>query len=109
MNSILVAEGMMNGGTEEARACLGRFWRAVSDAAQGSPLRRTPIDVFMGNWKLDSSPVYLLPDLLGRVASHSEPNPLNFNPLRDLTASIIYLAQGTTGPAATLFVYATNV
>src|SRR3546814_1156394 len=87
MNAILVAEGMMNGGTEEARACLGRFWRAVSDAAQGSPLRRTPIDVFMGNWNLDSSPVYLLLDLLGRVASPYELNPLNLNPLRDLLES----------------------
>src|SRR3546814_3061261 len=38
--------------------------------------------VFMGNWNLDSSPVYLLLDLLGRVASPYELNPLNLNPLR---------------------------
>src|SRR3546814_20503405 len=92
-----------------SRACLGRFWRAVNAAAQGSPLRRTPIDGFMGNWNLDSSPVYLLLDLLGRVASPYELHPLNLNPLRDLLESMIDFEQVRACPHLKIYVSATKV
>ena len=109
MNAVAVAEGMLIGGPEAARACLKRLWRAISDAAQGSPLRRTPIDVLMGNWNLDSSPVYLMFDLLGRVASPYEFNPLNLNPLRDLLEEMVDFERVRACDRLKIFVSATNV
>jgi NTE family protein len=109
INAVAIAEGMMNGGTEEARACLRRLWKAISAAAQGSLLRRTPLDVFLGNWNIDSSPVYLLLDLLGRVASPYEFNPLNLNPLRDLVDGLVDFERVRACPHLKIFVSATNV
>jgi NTE family protein len=109
MNAVAVAEGMLIGGPEAARDCLRRFWRAVSDAARASPLRRTPIDVFMGNWNLDTSPVYLLFDLLGRVASPYELNPLNLNPLRELLDTMVDFERVRACDRLKIFVSATNV
>ena len=31
MNAVALAEGMMTGGPEQARACLRRFWQGVSE------------------------------------------------------------------------------
>lgn len=109
MNAVAAAEGMVRGGPEGARACLRRFWRAVSDAGRGSLLRRTPIDVFLGNWNLDSSPVYLLLDLLGRVASPYEFNPLNLNPLRDLLDEMVDFERVRSCEKLKVYVSATNV
>ncbi|MGF1631348.1 MAG: patatin-like phospholipase family protein [Kiloniellaceae bacterium] len=109
MNAVAVAEGLLRGGPEEARACLRRFWKGVSAAAKGSPIRRTPIDMFMGNWNLDTSPAYLFLDLLGRVASPYEVNPLNINPLRDLLEELVDFERVRACERMKVFVSATNV
>jgi NTE family protein len=109
MNAVALAEGMTLGGPEEARACLARFWRAVSKAAHGSPIRRSPLDVLMGNWNLDTSPAYLMFDLLGRVASPYEVNPLNLNPLRDLLDELIDFERVRACERLDIHVCATNV
>jgi NTE family protein len=44
----------------------------VSEAARFSPLRRGPLDVILGRWTLDSSPVYVAMDLMSRLVSLSE-------------------------------------
>jgi NTE family protein len=109
MNAVAVAEGMVRGGPEAARDCLHRFWRAVSDAARGSPLRRTPLDMLMGNWNLDTSPFYLLFDILGRISSPYEFNPLNINPLRDLLDELVDFERVRACEEMNVFVSATNV
>jgi len=85
MNATVVADGMMRGDRDGAREALHRFWKAVSDAARYSPLQRTPIDVFMGDWSLDGSPSYRFFDWVTRLASPYDLNPMNINPLRELT------------------------
>jgi len=54
----------MQGGNDGARDALKKFWRAVSDSALTSPLRRTPIDALFGGWSLDHSPAYLAPQIV---------------------------------------------
>lgn len=109
MNAVALAEGMTMGGAEEARACLRRFWRAVSKAAHGSPIRRSPLDILMGNWNLDTSPAYLVFDLMGRVASPYEVNPLNLNPLRDLLDELIDFECVRACQQVDIHICATNV
>jgi NTE family protein len=109
MNAVVAAAGMRTGGDEGARAALRRFWLAVSDAARASPIRRSPIDVFMGNWNLDTSPAYLFFDLLSRVASPYGLNPLNLNPLREVLGDVVTFADVRACADLKLFITATNV
>ena len=43
----------------------------------------------MGNWSLDNAPVYVMMDLMNRLASPYDINPLRLNPLRDLVARLV--------------------
>jgi len=109
MNAAVVADGLMRGGEEGARRLLHDFWFAVSEKARLSPLQRTPIDVLMGNWSLDSSPGFLLFDMLNRVVSPYDLNPLNVNPLRDLIVEMVDFEAVRSCGDVHLFISATNV
>lgn len=109
MNAVVVADGLMDGGEEGARRALLRFWKAVSDMARFSPLRRMPIDVWMGNWSLDHSPSFLFLDLLNRVVSPYDLNPYNINPLRDLIAQVVDFDRVRSCDRMRVFISATNV
>jgi NTE family protein len=56
MNAVAVADGMACGRPGEARKRLESFWSATSAAARYSQIRRSAIDMQMGNWSLDNSP-----------------------------------------------------
>ena len=67
MNAAVLVDGHAKGGAAGARAALETFWRRVSEAARFSPLRRVPLDVILGRWTLDSSPIYVAMDLMSRL------------------------------------------
>src|SRR5215210_7930775 len=70
MNAVVLASGLAQGGPDEARAGLERFWRKVSDA--GRPSRLTASNT-----------------ALKAIAPRLSPyqfNPLDLNPLRDILA-----------------------
>src|SRR5262249_33581871 len=69
MNAAVLIDGYARDGAAGARAALETFWRRVSRAALLSPLRRTPLDVLLGRWTLDHSPVFVAMDLMARVFS----------------------------------------
>src|ERR1700741_1521525 len=54
----------VSGTSAGARAALEAFWRRVSNAARFSPFRRTPLDVLLGRWTLDHSPMFIAMDLM---------------------------------------------
>jgi NTE family protein len=108
MNAALVADGWMQGGAEGARAALDAYWRRVSHAAAFSPLQRSPLDRLMGRWTLDTSPAYVVMDLMARVLSPYDLNPLGFNPLRDILTDSINFDRLARAPIK-LFITATNV
>lgn len=98
MNAICLAQGLMDGGHEEARQALARFWTAV---AQSSPFEvggdggaLAPAMKLMLQWTDHLSPEQL--------------NPFDLNPLRDiLTAQIDFAALRQHCPAR-LFIAATH-
>lgn len=108
-NAVVVADGIMKGGTEGAREALRKFWRSVSDAALASPLRRSLVDRLTGNWSLDFSPAYLMMDLLSRVASPYLLNPFNVNPLIDHLSATVDFATVRGCEKIKIFISATNV
>ena len=71
-------------GAQGARAALERFWRKVPDAARFSPFQRSPLDVLMGRWTLDNSPLFVAMDMMSRVLSPYDLNPGGANPLTDI-------------------------
>jgi NTE family protein len=80
----------------------------VSRAAAFSPLQRSPLDRLMGQWTLDTSPAYIAMDLMSRVLSPYDLNPLGFNPLRSILVESIDFDRLARSPIK-LFVTATNV
>lgn len=109
MNAVVLAQGLHRGGPEGARVALERFWRRVAEAARTSPIQRSPFDVLTGNWSLDHNPAYIAADLLSRVVSPYEINPLGLNPLRDLLAESVDFAAVRACSRIAVHISATDV
>lgn len=108
MNAAVLASGYAHDGAEGARRALGQFWRRVSDAARISPFRRGVLDMMLGRWTIDHSPVFIALDMMARVVSPYDMNPASINPLRSILAdSIDFDAVRDSG--IKLFVTATQV
>ena len=108
MNAAALADGHAAGGAPGARRALEAFWRRVSQAALLSPLRRSPLDVLMGRWTMDTSPAFLAFDLAARLFSPYDLNPRGANPLREILAECVDFKRVARSPIR-LFVTATNV
>jgi NTE family protein len=108
MNAAVLAHGYSKNGAPGARDALEQFWRKVSAAARFSPFQRSPLDVMLGRWTLDHSPLFVAMDMLARVVSPYSMNPMGANPLRDILAETVDFTHLSDGPIK-LFVTATNV
>jgi len=108
MNAAVLADGWTENGAAGARAALDGYWRRVSRAATLSPLQPSPYDRMLGRWTLDTSPAYMMMDLMTRVLSPYDLNPLGLNPLRAILAESIDFSRLARSPIK-LFVTATNV
>jgi NTE family protein len=108
MNAAVLVDGYADNGADGARAALENFWRRVSRAASLSPLQRTPLDVLLGRWTLDNSPVFIAMDLMARLFSPYDLGPRGANPLRDILAEIIDFDR-LARASIKLFITATNV
>lgn len=108
MNAALLVDGWVQGGAEGARATLQSYWQRVSQAAVFSPMQRSPLDRLMGRWTLDTSPAYVVMNLMARVLSPYDLNPLGLNPLRKILTETIHFGR-LPGAPIKLFITATNV
>ncbi len=108
MNAAVLADGWTEGGADGARRALDEYWQRVSRAAAFSPLQRSFFDRLMGRWTLDTSPAYLTLDLMSRVLSPYDLNPMGFNPLRKILTESINFERLVSSPIQ-LFITATNV
>jgi NTE family protein len=107
MNAVVLAHGHIENGVDGARAALERFWQEVSCAARFSPFRRGPLDILLGRWTLDYSPAFVAMDMMARVVSPYDANPLRTNPLQSILAKTVDFAGLSRSPMK-LFVTATN-
>lgn len=110
MNAAVFAYGLSEGGRDGAKKALANFWRRVSHAAAFSPLQPTPLDRLLGNKSLESSPAFMILDMMSRLLSPYQLNPLNYNPLRDVVAECVDFEKlRMTCCPVKLFLSATNV
>lgn len=89
MNAVVLVDGYEKDGSKGARAALEDFWRRVSHSARFSPIRRSPLDILLGRWTLDTSPFFVAFDLAARLFSPYDLNPRGANPLRDILADCV--------------------
>jgi NTE family protein len=108
MNAAVLVSGWMQGGAEGAGAALEAYWKRVAEAAKFSPLQRSPVDRLMNRWTLDTSPAYLAMDLMSRVLSPYDLNPMGLNPISSILSESIDFAHLADAPIK-LFITATNV
>ena len=108
MNAAVLADGYTDDGAAGAKAALEQFWRKVSDAARLSPFRRGPLDVFLGRWTLDNSPLYITMDMMARLFSPYDLNPTGANPLREILDESVDFGRLAKSEIKT-FITATNV
>ena len=103
MNGVLLAQGLMDGGPEGARAALQRFWTAVASAlpdamtvssGDGQNVGLTPVFKLMLHWTH-----YLSPEQI---------NPFDLNPLRDILNRQVDFARLRQASPIKLFVAATQ-
>ncbi|MGE0725821.1 MAG: patatin-like phospholipase family protein [Alphaproteobacteria bacterium] len=110
MNATVLAYGHAVGGPEGARRALAGFWRRISHAAGMGPLQPTLLDRMLGNRGLAYSPAFLMFDLVTRLLSPYQFNPLNHNPLREvLLQTVDFDVLRGAGAPIKLFLSATNV
>jgi NTE family protein len=108
MNAAVLVDGYSKGGADGAHTALSGFWRKVAEVGRFSPLQRNPVDVLLGRWTLDNSPVFVLMDMMSRLVSPYVVNKKGSNPLRDILTELVDFERLAQAPIK-LFVTATNV
>lgn len=107
VNGVVLANGLMQGGRDGARAALADFWQSISvDMPMELPLEM-PFS-FLGN---DNSPILPATRMMLNWTQYLSPyqlNPFNFNPLRDRLVERIDFAGLQTHSPVRLFLAATN-
>jgi len=109
MNTVVAAHGMHEGGAEGARAKLREYWKAVSDAARYSPIQRSPWARLQGDWSLESSPGFMMMNMMQRMASPYNLNPFDYDPLRDIVEEIVDFDRVHRVTDMGVYLSATNV
>ncbi|MEL6216836.1 MAG: patatin-like phospholipase family protein, partial [Pseudomonadota bacterium] len=71
--------------------------------------QRTGIDLLFANWSMDANPALAALDMMTRVLSPYQFNPLNWNPLRQLLSDTVDFAAVKECNCVQLFISATNV
>lgn len=109
VNGALLAYGMLTGGRETARELLHRLWRRLAKANAFGPLSPSWLSGLTGDPHLDHHPVYAGFDLMIRMMSPYQFNPLGLNPMQDVLHGLIDFRVLREARDVRLYVSATNV
>lgn len=105
VNAVMLADGLIRGGPEEARKRLADFWRAASVDGNLSSVQRQVVEhLFMAN-SFASAPMKSWLQSMGVSPGHM--NPLNLNPLKQLIERFVDF-EAIRNSRRDLFVSATN-
>ncbi|HEY0879229.1 MAG TPA: patatin-like phospholipase family protein [Zeimonas sp.] len=110
MNAVVLASGWAKGGRKAARKALRSLWSDVAATARrAAPFDRGLFGAFLGNPIAAWSGLGQYYDLVGRMLSPYQYNPLNYNPLRDVVERIVDFDAVRASETPRLFVAATQV
>ncbi len=109
VNAVMLADGLVRGGREEAQKRLADFWRAVSSTGNLPALQREVLQGLLSFTPLEGTPVQAWLDAVSRYFSPYDVNPLNINPLKDLIERFVDFDKLRAATDLQLFISATNV
>ncbi|MEX0753248.1 MAG: patatin-like phospholipase family protein [Xanthobacteraceae bacterium] len=109
VNAVMLADGLLHGGPDEARKRLADFWRAASIGGNLPELQRHVIERLFRATPLAGSPVKDWLHTMGGLLAPADLNPLNINPLKQLIERFADFAAIRADTSRELFIAATNV
>jgi NTE family protein len=116
MNAVVMAEGFIEGGMEGARRQLRQFWEQVASDNRFNPDQTGVMRHVFGFWpgmqmfhQAAESFGYTVADVVSRISSPYDLNPLDYNPLRDALEDLIDFDKVKACDCVKLFISATNV
>lgn len=109
VNTVMLADGLVRGGREEARKRLSDFWRAASSTGNLPALQREALQRLLSFTPLEGTPVQAWFNALSRYFSPYDVNPLNINPLKDLIQHFVDFEALRACRDLQIFISATNV
>jgi NTE family protein len=109
MNAVMLADGLIRGGREEAQKRLAAFWLAASSGGNLPILQREVVQRLLSFTPLEGTPVQALFDALSHYFSPYDVNPLNINPLKHLIERFVDFDALRAAADLQIFVSATNV
>ncbi len=124
MNAVVMTQGLIDGGHEQARKYLESFWRKVSESGSGfCPMSskvtetfKTPLEAMSGffpflgqEWKDGYNNAALFMNLMAQNISPYQFNPFNINPLKNILDELVDFEKIRATKEVQLFITATNV
>ena len=109
MNAVVMADGLVRGGRQEARLRLRQFWEEIGRMPGFAGLFGLLPGEFQAQMRLEQTPTYLAFDALSRNLSPYDLNPFNFNPLRDPLIKLVDFDRLRAQEDLELMVCATDV
>jgi len=109
INAVMLADGLIRGGREEAQKRLADFWRSASSTGNLPVLQRAVMQRLLSFTPLEGAPVQAWLDALSSYFSPYDVNPLNINPLKDLIERFVDFDKLRNDSELQLFISATNV
>src|ERR1700744_1981963 len=92
MNAVALTAGLLEGGSDGARAKLEAFWRAVSQTGARGVFGENLVTNMATDWFTNNPAYRYMEALTSQVTPTVSPydfNPLNINPLRDILRDLI--------------------
>ena len=108
INAAVLASAFASGGAANARAQLAAFWQSLVQVARLNPLRPSMLEAIAFGRDLELAASSIMRDMLSRVISPYQFNPLDVNPLRQLLSEFVDVEALRHESAIRLIVAATN-
>lgn len=109
MNAVCMVDGFHSAQEEGAREKLSQFWAEIGRHGRFSPIQRTPLDLWLGNWSVANSPAFAFADALSNFYSPYDFSLFDINPLRDVVDDTIDFDNVHACKGLKVFIAATNV
>ncbi|MFO0388590.1 MAG: patatin-like phospholipase family protein [Alphaproteobacteria bacterium] len=104
----VLAQGLHDGGRDNARALLQTFWKKVSVAASMLPLRVNVVDKFFSHAGIDMSASSMALDYITKVFSPSQFNLFDINPVRGILEEMVDFDMLQAESPVRLYINATH-
>jgi len=109
MNAVVMADGFIKDRREGAIKSIRAFWERISETGFFNSRTQAFWKGYGSTVNLDSTPLYGMFDMITRMFSPYELNPMDYNPLLEIVEEMIDFEELRKHTELKLFVTATNV